>query len=558
MKAIYVFLLLGFTIFSVNPILSQSDEFIFFEFNSVYLSIKNEFLIDENVKYAPSYISYPYADRKINCYGPNIKIELLEKGSIENRKNKIFKGIRFSGWIIDSNKTNTTNFKLENTEFSISKEDKLIMPWQKIIQLKKSHFNQNINNDLAYTIFDNIINESETIKIEFRNNISKKKIITYFLYRPKAELFPFLANWSKGEAMHINQNTFIENESVEEIKFNKGTDSFYQYWPKSYGRGLKNEIIPANTKLTLNFRRPSPSFNDKSMEFCLLEGNNKDTLWIKTGHRIVLYNLATGKNYRLLIRYQTNPNQIQLHTFNVLPAWYQRPYFKFIILGLLILILIIIGFFIYRYKLKKIKQKNDTLVLELKSIRAQLNPHFIFNALSSIQSLVNKKDIERTNYYLTNFSTLLRETLENNEREMVSLKEEFNTLEKYLLLEQLRFNFKFNTSISPNIDTNAIEIPFLILQPYIENSIKHGIAVIGENGLIQINVERKINDLIITIVDNGKGFTSIHQKDGYGLKLSKDRLTLLNKGNKDQKILLNIESILNEGTTVYLTFKNWI
>lgn len=141
---------------------------------------------------------------------------------------------------------------------------------------------------------------------------------------------------------------------------------------------------------------------------------------------------------------------------------------------------------------------------------------------------------------------------------MVSLKEEFNILEKYLLLEQLRFNFKFNISISPNIDTNAIEIPFLILQPYIENSIKHGIAVIGENGLIQINVERKINDLIITIVDNGKGFTSIHQKDGYGLKLSKDRLTLLNKGNKDQKILLNIESILNEGTTVYLTFKNWI
>lgn len=558
MKAIYVFLLLGFTIISVNPILGQREQFIFFEFNNVYLSIKNEFLSDENIKYAPYYFRFPYADRKINCYGPTIKIELLEKDSIENSKTKNFKGISYSGWIIENNKTNRTVFKLENIEFSISKADKLIMAWQKITQLKKGHYNQNIKNDLAYTIFDNTINELETIKIEFRNTTSKEKIISYFLYRPKAELSPFLASWDKGEAMHITQNTFIENESTEEIKFHAGIDSFYQYWPKSYGSGLKNEIIPANTKLTLNFRRPSPTFNDKSMEFCLLEGNNKDTLWIKTGHRIVLYNLATGKNYRLLIRYQTNPHQIQLHTFNVLPAWYQKPYFKYIISGLLILVLIIIGLFIYRYKLKKIKQKNDSLVLELKSIRAQLNPHFIFNALSSIQSLVNKKDIERTNYYLTNFSTLLRETLENNEREMVSLKEEFNTLEKYLLLEQLRFKFKFNISISPNIDTNAIEIPFLILQPYIENSIKHGIALIGENGLIQIIAERKINDLIITIIDNGKGFNVIHQKDGYGLKLSKDRLTLINKGNKDQKILLNIESIINEGTTVYLTFKNWI
>jgi len=145
--------------------------------------------------------------------------------------------------------------------------------------------------------------------------------------------------------------------------------------------------------------------------------------------------------------------------------------------------------------------KKKKLQLELRTIHSQLNPHFVFNALSSIQGLINKNDISGANSYLSDFAQLLRNSLSNGNREQTPLAEEIKTLETYLKLEQLRFNFGYKININDKINFYETEIPSLLLQPLIENSIKHGIAVLKGEGQIILDFNRSGKDMLITLKD---------------------------------------------------------
>ena len=136
------------------------------------------------------------------------------------------------------------------------------------------------------------------------------------------------------------------------------------------------------------------------------------------------------------------------------------------------------------------------LQIEQKVIRAQLNPHFTFNALSSIQSLMNQNKIEEANYYFTEFGSLLRTSLHNNEKEMLPLQIELQTLEQYITLEQLRFGFAYKIDVAKNINTSTIEVPLLLLQPLVENAIKHGISNLQNDGQISVEVYIRTNRFV--------------------------------------------------------------
>ena len=196
--------------------------------------------------------------------------------------------------------------------------------------------------------------------------------------------------------------------------------------------------------------------------------------------------------------------------------------------------------------------------MQLKSIRLQLNPHFIFNSLNSIQGLINKNEIYEANNYLTEFSNLLRETLKNNENEYTPLSEELKNLESYIKLEQLRFKFSYTIFISDSLNTDNIELPSLFLQPLIENAIKHGISGLQEKGILNISFSQSENNLLIDILDNGKGFDFDLKTNGFGLKLTKDRIELLNKSLNGQQIKLFFKTNNFNGTTVNLIFEKWI
>lgn len=148
--------------------------------------------------------------------------------------------------------------------------------------------------------------------------------------------------------------------------------------------------------------------------------------------------------------------------------------------------------------------------------------------------------------------------MQENDKEFLPIKTELVNIETYLKLEQLRFQFNYQIEIDQQIDTNTTEIPSMILQPIVENSIKHGIAGLYEKGNVSIQISTKEKDLLICIKDNGIGFDTSKKSNGLGLSLTRDRIQLLNQSLKGQQIELAIQSQQSEGSSVFLSFKNWL
>lgn len=233
----------------------------------------------------------------------------------------------------------------------------------------------------------------------------------------------------------------------------------------------------------------------------------------------------------------------------------------FIAGGVLIALLGGLVFYILKLRLKnqKVLAKKDREIneinfkrqlsdLEMKALQAQINPHFIFNCMSSINDMILEGDNQNASKYLTKFSKLIRLILENAEETEVSLKNELSLLEAYIQLEVLRFkgNITYNFHIDDHIDTEDTYLPGMALQPFVENAIWHGLQHKKESGdgLININIAQKQNELICTIEDNGVGRDkafelqkkAVWKSKSLGLKITEERLKLLSKEFEKQLI----------------------
>lgn len=297
------------------------------------------------------------------------------------------------------------------------------------------------------------------------------------------------------------------------------------------------------------------------VEYNLVRNKTDSSGWVANSfdpNIIWLQQLKPGA-YQLLLRYAFQRQTVSTYTFMIKPAWYQALWFK-VLMGAAVMIALafLIILYITRLQHKKLKaaaMQKQRVSTELKSIRSQFNPHFVFNALSSIQGLITKNDTAGAHQYLSEFSTLMRESLKGSDREMISITNETAILQKYLNLEQLRFGFRYNISVDEAIDDNAVEVPALLLQPLVENAVKHGIGALQEKGVLQINFKKEDDDLVVTVTDNGKGFDASAQTGGFGLKLTRDRILLLNNTLPLQQIALSFDKD-EKGTTARIYFKN--
>lgn len=239
---------------------------------------------------------------------------------------------------------------------------------------------------------------------------------------------------------------------------------------------------------------------------------------------------------------------------------------KWIIYSLLIGIILtgLAAFFFYR---SNQQQKLANNLLALKSLRSQMNPHFIFNALNSVNNYISKSDERSANRYLSDFSTLMRAVLENSEEDFIPLSKEIELLELYTKLEHSRFSDKFDYEINVDaeIDVDAYQIPPMLLQPYIENAIWHGLRYKEEKGFLHINLHRKdANSIEIMIEDNGIGrsksaeLKTQNQKKqkSKGMGNIKKRIAILNEMYKDKVdvVISNLENN-GSGTKVKFTLK---
>ncbi|HEU5164248.1 MAG TPA: histidine kinase [Chitinophagaceae bacterium] len=227
-----------------------------------------------------------------------------------------------------------------------------------------------------------------------------------------------------------------------------------------------------------------------------------------------------------------------------------------------------------------LKRKNDKLAsmhrqaelqqhvteLEMQALRAQMNPHFIFNCLNSINRFILKNETEAASNYLTKFSRLIRMALTHSKKDFISLEDELEMLKLYLDMERLRFKdaFEYSITFKNSIDTGNVFVPPLLLQPFAENAIWHGLMHKDGHGHLDIELRVDNRLLTCTITDDGVGRNkaaeiksrSAEKSKSMGLQITSERLALLNK-ETDQPTLFNIEDIINEdgkpaGTRVIL------
>lgn len=207
-----------------------------------------------------------------------------------------------------------------------------------------------------------------------------------------------------------------------------------------------------------------------------------------------------------------------------------------LVVGLLsiVLMLLIGAYFLYRNNKQKQAiatfEKNE---LNQKLLLSQMNPHFIFNSIDNIQSLIyNKQDKEAVNY-LNKFSKFTRQILENSNESYIPLSEELTMMDNYLVIQQLLYNnkFDFKIDVDDTLDTEAILLPPMLTQPFIENAIKHGLKNITEKGVINISFKFHNNKLFFEVTDNGVGFSNNESvnKKSLAIKITKERLANISR-----------------------------
>lgn len=235
------------------------------------------------------------------------------------------------------------------------------------------------------------------------------------------------------------------------------------------------------------------------------------------------------------------PAQIR---FTVLAPFWQKAWF----IVLMVLVTGALVFLLFRYRLNLVRRRearinelNRALLnLKLKALRAQMNPHFTFNVMNSIQHFILEKDEESAHRYLSKFAKLVRIILQHSEEESISLQEEIKALELYLDLEVMRFenSFDYTIHVDDTVDTLKTMIPSMLMQPYVENSIKHGLPLLKEKGKISIIIQDLGNELKFVIEDNGvgrekTGAQSLMTKEhrSFGTSITQERLSVIGELN---------------------------
>lgn len=375
-------------------------------------------------------------------------------------------------------------------------------------------------------------------------------------YKAKAKLDSATGNYKGAYENHklytLKRDSLVNEENTKKIlqaqmhyDFDKKEDSL-KYLQAVTDEQLKQQTLLSQQQLqSLLLRAKELTIANKENEIQRLAHlQTQSELEIEQGKR-------TENEKQLLInsqekslqqtRLDLQASQLKLQDKDLQEKRTQRNIFIAGTVGLLLL-----SFFIYRNfqnqrkanKLIQVSAEKQNAELQLQSLRAQLNPHFMFNSLNAIQELILLEENEKSQSYLERFAQLLRILLENADQPFVSLRKEINFLELYLSLEKLRIpDMQYLIRIDPSIDAEKVMTPNMMLQPYIENSLWHGLSHKQGEKKLELHVSRQNGFLQYAIKDNGVGrkkateLKTLYRKEhkSKGMELLSKRFSLLSK-----------------------------
>lgn len=333
---------------------------------------------------------------------------------------------------------------------------------------------------------------------------------------------------TKGGLSVIDTKTFTRNRKNSDVHITSLETNTSKLDPKKHNTFSYRESYIKIAFRNSNYRSLQKGFYHYRF--------TKQSKWIATEiPEISLINPLPGE-YNLEVRYLnedgiwSNPRSIC--DFTIEEAFYKKTYF----LIAMSLVFASIVWILFRYRIRQLKQRhrlnNKISQLEQKALQAQMNPHFIFNALNSIQSFLVYEENEKAEKYLLKFAQLIRQTLNNSREPYVTIENEIEILEKYLDLERMRFRNKFTYKISNelNIADMKFKIPTMLIQPFVENAVIHGFSTLDSGGEINISLRSiDVNQILCIIEDNGIGRKKAMQQSSkthvsFGTTITEERL----------------------------------
>lgn len=394
-----------------------------------------------------------------------------------------------------------------------------------LIQKSKKNYNE------ALLYFDTAIVYSKEIRY-------KRGIAT--LSRYKANMEQSLGNYNAAKELHeeslnayriisfgpgiAQALTSIAEIEIEFKNYSKSIKLLDSAWIRAKENNLLEEqveILRLKTKANRELGKPLQAllFYD---QFVLL----KDSL----------FNIDREKQIEEIeTRYQTEKKEEQIEILNQ-ETEFQGQKLKSQRLLMFALIVIVLFVILIGVLFNRQNKLRSMLLVEQnrqKLLRSQMNPHFIYNSLSAIQNFILSNNSMESVTYISEFSDLMRMVLENSRKDLISLKEDIDFINFYLKLQRLRFSDKFNYQIKvdENINPDIIKIPPMLTQPFIENAVEHGMRQIEKDGLIQVNYRIVNNDLVISVIDNGKGLDTKSESKYKSLAtiITKERIENIHK-----------------------------
>ena len=398
-------------------------------------------------------------------------------------------------------------------------------------------FDKNLN-------FEKTINKYNTLKTNQINDVFQDQQKNIWIATNNQGIYKLKGeNITQKKTTIVFKNIEVVYKSLDSININ------------NYAKIL--QLKP--TKNHISFTYKTVNINNPSRVLYRYKLNNQFSNWT-TKNTVDLAYLNAG-NYTFLAQSkigEVKSKPIQFQFFIDTPI-YQKSWFKWGTIGLATLFLSgVILFYIRKIKVKnkakieKLELKNHLLSLEQKALQLQMNPHFIFNVLNGIKALGNSGRSIELNTTISKFATLLRGVLNNSRQEEISLAEEISVLKNYIELEQQMNSNSFEYQINTNsdLDTEEILIPPMLIQPFVENSIKHGFKT-KKDGRITLNFSTRNHLLQCNIIDNGIG---IHQSKQYkkesshnsvAIKVTEERIKALSKKNR-----FTIDEIIENNNTI--------
>ncbi len=484
--------------------------------------------------------------KKINAVAdkPRVARSLAKSQESQNKYDDAIKNYESAGSITESKSSEKINYNDANRlRTTLSPVAQAAYVHSNIDLLKKESKPEEVADAYVQKAENDLLQNNTQVAIQ-----SYKQAIVYSKNKPKevikiknkiANLY--VANNQFDEAITINQKILTEAE---------------------YKKDIDTQIAQLQELAIIYFKKAAPEKAVVSLQsaYQIANKNGKTTEVKKTLSKLITFYKANKneaasialyddffEHFDALIKndtslldaktFEINEGKIaQLEKEKILKDELisKKDIFNYYLIGALLLLSILIGFI--AKSLYEIKTKNKEIALQ--SLRREMNPHFIFNSLNSVNQFISQNKELEANKYLTNYSNLMRSMMENSNKDFVSLSSEVEQLQKYLDLEHLRFQDKFDfvISVDENIDPETTFVPNMIIQPHLENAIWHGLRYLENKGLLQLKFILKNDKIIAFIDDDGIGLTKSQELKTHnqkvhksrGLTNTKERIALLN------------------------------